>query len=68
MSVKRLRRSAWIALLVIAGCDPNPNGPSAPSVTPDPSGKSPVPGKDPAKTIPLKQVGPPIGLIVPIPV
>lgn len=55
---------ACLVLVLLAGCDSNPNGPSAPSVPPDASGTEPKPGGVAPKQVPLKQVGAPIGLIV----
>ena len=67
MSAKWLRGAAWIALIATAGCDPNPNGPSAPAASPDDSGNGSDSTDDPAKHVPLKRVGAPIGMVVPTP-
>ena len=52
------------ALLPLAGCDPNPNGPSAPSAPPSGEPPKSTPG-DPKEKVPLKSVGGPIGLFSP---
>ena len=66
MPGKRVSRLAWItSMIVLIGCDPNPNGPSAPTVPPAEPGKGQDPTSQPAKTVPLKRVGAPIGMVVP---
>lgn len=65
MTSKRLLpRLTLAALLPLAGCDPNPGGPSAPSAPPasEPAKGTPAETKD---KIPLKGVGAPIGFISP---
>jgi len=66
MLVRWSWRASSLVLIFLAGCDPNPNGPSAPAVPPDASGPDTKPGDSPTpKSVPLKRVGAPIGLIVP---
>jgi hypothetical protein len=52
------------SLLVLTGCDPNPNGPSAPSAPPAGEPSQSAPG-DPKEKVPLKSAGQPIGMISP---
>ena len=68
MTARQIRHTFWVAFVIVGGCDPNPNGPSAPSPSPAGNGKDAVPENGTPKRVPLKQVGPPIGLVVPLPV
>ncbi|WP_406696579.1 hypothetical protein V5E97_36905 [Singulisphaera sp. Ch08] len=65
MTGRLLRRTFWAAIVMVSGCDSNPNGPSAPS--PAGTGKDSVPASGTPKSIPLKQVGAPIGLLMHLP-
>lgn len=58
-------RPYWAVLIFLAGCDPNPNGPSAPAPSPPSADENKGPETGSPKRVPLKQVGAPIGLIVP---
>jgi len=64
MSVKSIAAAAAALLLLIAGCDSNPNGPSAPSPSTVEPAAPPPPGEQP-KAPPLKSAGQPIGLVMP---
>lgn len=68
MTTRQLRRMFWVVIGLVGGCDPNPNGPSAPSPVPQGSSQDAAPAPGAPKRVPLKQVGPPIGLLVPLPV
>jgi hypothetical protein len=54
----------FVVLLLNSGCDPNPNGPSAPSAPPASTPGKSAPG-DPKEKVPLRSVGQPIGMIPP---
>jgi hypothetical protein len=70
MIAKGRQRWLWVLALLVFGCDPNPNGPSAPSAPNPRGGESPAekaPEKGQPETTPLRKVGPPIGLSIPTP-
>gem|GEM_PF-3040197 len=68
---RKLFRLTVLGLTFAAlGCDANPNGPSAPSAPPP--GTLPLPTvpeqsspKDKRRKLPLRQVGQPIGMVLP---
>ncbi|SIO64799.1 hypothetical protein SAMN05444166_7418 [Singulisphaera sp. GP187] len=64
MTERQLRQTLGAAVVTLGacGCDPNPQGPSAPSPSPPGAGKDSGPANGTPKSVPLKQVGPPIGL------
>lgn len=66
MTARQVRRTLWVAFVLIGGCDPNPNGPSAPSPSLPEADKNSAPANGTPKSVPLKQVGPPIGLVGPL--
>lgn len=53
---------APVAVGLLAGCDPNPGGPSAPAATARPAAGA-RPGIEPSRkaTTPLREVGKPVG-------
>jgi hypothetical protein len=53
-----------VVLFLHSGCDPNPNGPYAPSAPPAATPAKIAPA-DPKEKVPLKSVGQPIGMIRP---
>ena len=49
---------------MLSGCDPNPDGPSAPSA-PSPTEGRPAVRPPQDSSSPLRQVGPPVGAVAP---